>query len=328
MIIVSLILILVSVIFINQISGLVAVFGVGGVGLFDETPDVPITIKDNKGNLSVVKTNDTIILFTDLDEPKNLIDTLKKKLEPFALESPLEARIGPLTFIDDRWLDNLKRVQRSVGLVWGEHINNATGFLISPSLFITNHHVVKTKEQLENAKVTFNYQLEDGKLSKTDTYYVNESFFITNDDKDGYDYTIVKLIGLPGADNKWGYITLQSISDSQLLPNGPVNIIQHPGGGYKQYAIQDNMLIEITPNKLIRYKTDTVKGSSGSPLFDNEWNLIGIHHAYTKPPIKINGIPIESNEGILISKIKNDLEIKLRDDPNGKRILQELYVSH
>jgi endonuclease G len=51
----------------------------------------------------------------------------------------------------------------------------------------------------------------------------------------------------------------------------------------KKIGIQKNFIVGIDKNHL-HYTTDTTPGMSGSPIFDNDWNLIGIHHASASKP--------------------------------------------
>ena len=57
-----------------------------------------------------------------------------------------------------------------------------------------------------------------------------------------------------------------------------VLIIQHPSGGPKQIGLYHNTVAYVGPNRL-QYLTDTMPGSSGSPVFDNDWSLVGVHHS-------------------------------------------------
>ena len=47
----------------------------------------------------------------------------------------------------------------------------------------------------------------------------------------------------------------------------------------------------------VRYATNTEAGSSGSPVFDLDWNLVALHHlgdpAYDHPPAYNQGVPID-----------------------------------
>src|SRR5207302_10369065 len=56
-------------------------------------------------------------------------------------------------------------------------------------------------------------------------------------------------------------------------------IIQHPEGRDKQIAVRNNDIIDISLADVIIYKSDTAQGSSGSPVFNNEWQLIALHSA-------------------------------------------------
>ncbi len=57
-----------------------------------------------------------------------------------------------------------------------------------------------------------------------------------------------------------------------------VNIIQHPRGRPKEVALQDNQVVKVD-NVVVQYSCDTEPGSSGSPVFNNQWQLVALHHA-------------------------------------------------
>ncbi|MBO3273159.1 S1 family peptidase [Hymenobacter defluvii] len=54
-----------------------------------------------------------------------------------------------------------------------------------------------------------------------------------------------------------------------------IYIIGHPDGGTLSLSLQDNLLLDYQ-EPLIHYRTPTVGGSSGSPVFNQQWQLIGI----------------------------------------------------
>lgn len=58
----------------------------------------------------------------------------------------------------------------------------------------------------------------------------------------------------------------------------PVNIIQHPQGRQKEIVIYNNR-VQMLYENFIQYETDAEPGSSGSPIFNAQWQLIGIHHS-------------------------------------------------
>ena len=53
----------------------------------------------------------------------------------------------------------------------------------------------------------------------------------------------------------------------------------------------------------VRYATNTLGGSSGSPVFDLEWNLIALHH-YGDP---VYSHPAQYNQGVPIHLIRERL---------------------
>jgi V8-like Glu-specific endopeptidase len=92
---------------------------------------------------------------------------------------------------------------------------------------------------------------------------------------------------------------------------GRVYIIGHPAGGTLQLSLLDNALLDYE-EKLMHYRAPTVGGSSGSPVFNEYWQLIGIHHAGGESIRRLNrqeGV-YSANEGIRIRAIINEIAKK------------------
>jgi hypothetical protein len=73
----------------------------------------------------------------------------------------------------------------------------------------------------------------------------------------------------------------------------------------------------------VRYRTDTEPGSSGSPIFDSEWEIIGIHHAGGDRDPQNLSVWL-NNKGIRIDKIIADIRESFGREPGGHAILNEL----
>ena len=85
--------------------------------------------------------------------------------------------------------------------------------------------------------------------------------------------------GKPGENR--GFINLREFVSPKS--DARANIIQHPAGGLKQIAIRENG-IKHFDDEVIQYWTDTDHGSSGSPVFDDNWGILGLHYQHDSAP--------------------------------------------
>ena len=98
---------------------------------------------------------------------------------------------------------------------------------------------------------------------------------------------------------------------SELPPGTPKRddytvIIQHPGGGPKQIALYHNVITYADATR-VQYLTDTLPGSSGSPVFDTHWQVVALHHSggmLREPGTKLQ---VYRNEGIHINAVLSGL---------------------
>ncbi|MEQ8540335.1 MAG: trypsin-like peptidase domain-containing protein [Coleofasciculus sp. D1-CHI-01] len=146
-----------------------------------------------------------------------------------------------------------------------------TGFMIAPDLLMTNNHVIASREQAEQTEYTFNYQLDiNGKECEIQTTQaLPGGAFYTNIE---LDYTIVSLKDLPDFGSP---LVLKS---KPMRKDDRVAIIQHPGGHLKKISMQNNF-IAYADTTVVQYTTSTLPGSSGSPVFDDDFQVIAIHHS-------------------------------------------------
>jgi Trypsin-like peptidase domain len=85
-------------------------------------------------------------------------------------------------------------------------------------------------------------------------------------------------------------------------------VIGHPKGGPLSFSLDDNLLLDYD-NRVAHYRSPTERGSSGSPVFDANWDLICLHHAGSKELKQLNGKQgtYAANEGIWIDAIRMEL---------------------
>jgi endonuclease G, mitochondrial len=182
-----------------------------------------------------------------------------------------------------------------------------TGVLIGPRLLMTNNHVLPSLQDALNAEAQFDYQQNSsGDLLPVHAFRLQpNTFFIT--DK-GLDFTIVAVAESSAKGQSiTRYPWVKLIDTVGKAERGdPVNIIQHPRGGLKQIALRNNDVIEVPTGKpnFLYYTTDTEPGSSGSPCFNDQWELIALHHS---------GVPKMEGDQILMTNGKPWVEGK--DDP-------------
>ncbi len=198
------------------------------------------------------------------------------------------------------FLERGVQVSRSVGFIEMER-GVATGFLVADDVLMTNNHVFREAEEAQGAVVKFNYQNGlDGKPMPTDDYDIDpDAFFWTDPD---LDCSVVRVKRSPGS--KWGVIPIPR--SAAVGVNDQVVIVQHPAGRPKEIALSDNEVAFVN-NDVVQYLTDTEPGSSGSPVFDIGWKLVGLHHSGGWIPEPNSQSTHFRNEGIRISAIRKAL---------------------
>jgi V8-like Glu-specific endopeptidase len=143
--------------------------------------------------------------------------------------------------------------------------------MVAPDLLMTNNHVIKSQEVAEKSNFSFNYQLDiDGKECPTQILgALPDGVFYTNEE---LDFTVLTLKEVPNFGKPL-------IFKSKLMRRDDrVAIIQHPGGHLKKISIQNNF-VAYADKQVLQYTTSTEPGSSGSPVFDDNFQVLGIHHS-------------------------------------------------
>lgn len=273
------------------------------------------------------------------------------RFEPFDLAK--ERLIGNNNLMPINYLQVGFIVANAICRIHVKNINGGnegygTGFLISPNLVLTNNHVFSKIDDAKNSLLEFNYQYNSsGEPAKSYIFSLDVSkFFYTNEK---LDFTIVYVNSISSTDNKslsdFGFLKLFE-SPNKVLVSEYVSIIQHPAGQYKQIAIRENEVLSIEDN-FITYSTDTAQGSSGSPVFNDQWQVVALHHSgvprkdghgnYLCKDGRIfqkgmddSLIEWISNEGVRVSSILQDLRNNSEKIPSNysNRLLNEIFVSN
>lgn len=215
------------------------------------------------------------------------------------LDEKLERLINTNDFLPASFLNEGAKKANAIGRI-STKTSLGTGFLIAPNIIMTNNHVLKSKDVARESFIEFNFETGvDGMPLTSESFSLDpDSIFITHP---GLDFTVVRTIGNPG--EKYGWTPL--LRDPYTITRHErVYIIQHPEGRRKEIGIHDNKVTRILQHEL-RYTTDTQPGSSGSPCFNKDWELVGLHHSAGS---RDDAGKYLDNESIKISSIVKYLE--------------------
>lgn len=209
--------------------------------------------------------------------------------------NPLERIIGRNQLMTSFFLPLGAERARAVGrIVTPTGVGVGTGFLISPRLLMTNNHVIEDERIAGRCRVEFDYVRRfDGGFGVTQFFrLLPGEFFLTSVTRDGVnlDYTIVAVEPANERGQELagrGFIPLVT-APGELTLTEWANIIQHPGGDPQQVALRDNKVVKSLEH-FIHYEADTQPGSSGSPVFNDQWQLAALHHS---------GVPDEVRPGV------------------------------
>jgi endonuclease G, mitochondrial len=225
------------------------------------------------------------------------------------------------------------------GATLGQGCTFGTGWLIAPGLLMTNHHVVEARDsdeppatyedmcaQVKDILVWFDFYQEQAGASVECRGAELVAF------SKPLDYALIRLKdGQRIADRK---LLAVMTSKPSLKTGDHLNIVQYPQGGPLKYAIRNNYYVRSHPAKehVLHYLTDTESGSSGSPVLNDAWRVLALHHAATpvaprKYDMQMQGLSQKEtvnyyNEGIALYQIMEDLPESVKQEiQRGQQIL-------
>lgn len=152
-----------------------------------------------------------------------------------------------------------------------------TGVLISARLLLTNNHVVPDPDEATGMCVELGYEFnDDGKERRFDTCQLDPAACWFTDEE--LDFTVVAVTDLRGKapGEKYGAVPLIE-QTGKVLKGETLNVIHHPGGDRKRVSIRENRMVA-EDELWLRYTSDTRAGSSGAPVFNDQWEMVALHH--------------------------------------------------
>ncbi len=212
-------------------------------------------------------------------------EMLATKIGQESLDFAYERAIGNNDSVYSNFIEKIDFAKKKVGRIviqkGGKPNGYATGFMVSETVLLTNWHVFKTQESVSDSEVQFDYEYDiNGNPKQPTSFKLNPDVFYHASETLDYCFVAVNTIDENGKIplSNFGYIFLDPAfgklanEEQELL-----NIIHHPEGDLKQLSIRENLFKEIHDNT-IQYTTDTAPGSSGSPVFNDQFQIVALHH--------------------------------------------------
>jgi endonuclease G len=233
----------------------------------------------------------------------------------------------PLMKVDDvrRYLDHVGAVCLvSVPKIKGR---TGTGFLVGPSLILTNCHVLlrdwrmpekgqraEVERNLEGVELRFRYTGAEKDPEKGQTFTLaNEKPLVRLSVVPKLDYVLLRVEPRITADR--GLWPAACTPDVPALRSA-LHIVQHPHGEVMQVDFNTCGVTHVDEDRgLLQYVTHTASGSSGSPCFNEDWKVVGLHHA-ERPRYQLWSI----REGVLLRAILNEIGAELNTEEEKRRI--------
>ena len=206
-----------------------------------------------------------------------------------------------------------------------------TGFLVADDIVITNYHVVEDVLNGRGASpsdiaLRFDYKrMAEGMVVNNGAVHRLASDWLvakSENSPDGalprtdqLDYVLLRIADMPGAHPiglnpepsapPRGFIEVPE-TEFGFERGAPLFILQHPSGDPLKLAIDTEAVIGVNSNRTrVTYRTNTLAGSSGSPCFNQHWQLVALHHS--GDPLFHRTGQHRCNEGIPVSAIREHL---------------------
>ena len=206
-----------------------------------------------------------------------------------------ERAIGEVDLVAPRYLQLALRAGNCVGRITvktsaGKLLGYGTGWLVAPRVLLTNHHVLETANDAESSEVVFSFDSPDPLTGVRTAALDPSALFVTDV---GLDFTFV---GVAAADTRQrplsdlGCLSLNA-AEGKVINREFVTLVQYPSGGPKMFALRENRVVDVLYDYL-HYEADTAPGSSGSPVMNDQFEVVALHHS---------GVPARNASGRVLN---------------------------
>jgi hypothetical protein len=174
-----------------------------------------------------------------------------------------------------------------------------TGFLVGPDLVMTNRHVIEALAGHDAppivARFDFKLSPDGSRLREGETFGLAPAWLVASSPVSDLDFALLRLAtpagrlpagGTPQAPPR-GWVTP---AWRELEPDETIFVIQHPQGDTLKLA--SGRYDSREPTRL-RYRVDTEPGSSGSPCFTAQLELVALHRGSAEG-LANQGVPFDA----------------------------------
>lgn len=230
-----------------------------------------------------------------------------------------ERILGANNLLDITFLSEGARKAEAVGRITlpvAGGLKLGTGFMVTSRVMMTNNHVLGDELEAGGATLEFDFfKREDGTTGPVTRFRLQPDALFVTDIAMDFTLVAVEATNADGVNlSARGWFPLIGPSGKAVVGER-LSIIQHPNGDPQAVTVHDNKLVDVD-DKFLHYKTDTMGGSSGSPVLNINWDLVALHHAAVA----------NSNEGVRISSIVTRLREMSQNEAGSSGAGQELLA--
>ncbi len=221
----------------------------------------------------------------------------------------LERVFGSTRFRSLGWLRNALTACRSVARIEdGQGNGVGTGFVVDGealrpgqwprAVVLTNAHVVP--DELRPADALLSFRGGD----RSDPVPAGEVLWQSGREALDACFLAPPAGALDGIDPLRVRRTFPALGDDHSVR---AYVVGHPGEAQQvQLSLHDSLVLH-ADDVHVHYRTATEGGSSGSPVFDDRWQVIALHHGWTARVPGAAGEQGPANEGIRFDRIAEEV---------------------
>ncbi|MEM6672844.1 MAG: S8 family serine peptidase [Planctomycetota bacterium] len=216
----------------------------------------------------------------------------------------LERVYGDTKYTPLEWLRDALRIALGVARICRVRTSgDGTGFLLEGAavdehfagrnLLVTNAHVCSPDPSVRSSYGALAPEDVFVQFREAGEHELKGARVVFSSPPSELDVTVLELDEVP-SDSPRAAPSDSILSAFPVVPEQRVTIPGHPHGGTMHIALQNNRVQEVG-DPYFWYTAPTDPGMSGSPIFDEEWKLVGLHRAGRRSR--------KANEGVRIDRI-------------------------